>query len=77
MILLDLGRRRSEMKHVWRAKRVVLICLICCTLKCFSDPESYVIMMPLAGKGLEIVKEGMVIFSLQASRNSQTGTNHP
>ena len=64
MILLDLGRKRSEIKYVWRAKQKLLIFLICCALKYFSETERSINVMSLAEEGLEIVKEGMVISNL-------------
>ena len=63
MIMLDRGRKRSKMKHVWRANRTVLIFFILCLLKDFREMVRSIIMIPLAVDGLGIVKEVMVIAS--------------
>ena len=60
MILLDFGRKRYEMKHVWRAKRKVLICFICCALKVFRETAMSIIVILLADEGMGIIKELMV-----------------
>ena len=77
MILLDIGRKRSEAKYTWRAKRVVLIFLVCCTLKDFIETERSIIVISLAEEGLEKVKEGIVISSSCVLINSQADVNYP
>ena len=56
MVLLDLGRKLSEMKYSWRAKRTVLILLICCALKDFIKMARFMIVISLADEGLGTVK---------------------
>ena len=63
MILLDLGRKRSEIKYFWTSKLAALIYLICCGLKAFSETERSMIVIGLVDEGLGIVKEGMVVAS--------------
>ena len=60
MILLDLGHKRSETKNAWKAN---INLLILCTLKDFRETARSIIAISLADKGLEIAKEGMVIYS--------------
>ena len=53
MILLDLFRKRSEMKYYWKAKRTLLIFLICCALKAFIETARSMIVISLAEEGIE------------------------
>ena len=64
------------MKYVWRANRVVLICLICRLLKDFSEMARCATAMSLDDEGLGRDKDGILIVSWQVSRNSQTDARH-
>ena len=72
MIILDLVRKRSEMKYSLRVKRTVLIFFICCALKSFIEKARSMIVICLSDEGLE----GMMIFNWFGSRNYQTEVNH-
>ena len=61
IILLDLGLKRSEMKHTLRAKRMVSICFIWRLLKVLSDIANSMIATSLPDEGFGKVREIMVI----------------